>query len=520
MVAVQLVAIGVALLLGVGAGVALVRARGLARGRARLAEAEARGRAVLDEARRAAALTVREGAAGVRERALELERDAAAEQAAYRQECELIVERLRKLEARAQRRREALVSQQEAQRAREAAGSAREAEVRQGGVRARELEASFASALERQAGQTRAVLCGQLVEVLVEEARSRSADRLRNLDAGQTAEVVRQAKRLMGVVTQRYGGYYPRERGSATILLAEGQAAKLGGAEGAPLRALRAVAGIELLMSESGDALRMDTGDGMVRELCRRAVARLLAEDEVRDPQRLVEAIKRELEREVADYGAQAFRALGLPLAATEIVELVGRLQWRTSYTQNQYRHSIEAAQLAGMMAAELGLDVALARRATLLHDLGKSLTPLTEGSHALIGAAIARRCGEPEAVANAIGAHHGEEPMGSPYAWLATAADAMSGGRPGARREVVESYDERIGDLEQIAASFKGVHSVHAVQAGRELRIHVEEQRVRDADLPALCQAIAQKISDEVVFPGQIRVTVIREFRAVAEAR
>lgn len=516
MLAAQLAVIGVALLLGGGLGFALVRQRR----RARWAETEARGRAVLDEARRVATLTVRESAAGVRERTLEIEHAATAEAGSYRQECELIAERVRKMEARAERRREALTLQRDAQRGREGLVVAREAELRQAAVRARELEASTAGVLERQVGQTRASLREQLVEGLVEEARSRCADRLRNLDAGQSSEQVRQAKRLMGVVTQRYGGYYPRERGSAMIALAEGQAAKLGGIDGAPLQALRAVAGIELLMSEGGDALRMDTGDGLVRELCRRAVARLLDEEVVGDPQRLFESIKSELEREVANYGTQAFRLLGLRPAAPEIVELVGRLQWRTSYTQNQYRHSIEAAHFAGMIAAELGLDVALARRATLLHDIGKSLTPLTEGSHALIGAAIARRCGEPEVVANAIGAHHGEEPMGSPYAWLATAADAMSGGRPGARREVVESYDERIGDLEKIAASFRGVQSVHAVQAGRELRVHVEEQRVGDADLPALCQAIAQKISDEVVFPGQIRVTVIREFRAVAEAR
>jgi ribonuclease Y len=201
------------------------------------------------------------------------------------------------------------------------------------------------------------------------------------------------------------------------------------------------------------------------------------------------------------------------------LVKLVGRLNFRTSYSQNQWEHVVEAGFLCGMMAAEVGLDVKIARRAALLHDIGKALTHELDGSHALIGAEHARRLGEAEVVANAIGAHHTDEPFGSAYAYLVAAADAMSGGRPGARRQSEDNHVAKLGEIERVAQGFAGVGEAFAVQGGREVRVYVEEDRVGDAAASRLAADIAEAISREVVFPGQIKITVIRQFTAVEMA-
>jgi ribonuclease Y len=225
------------------------------------------------------------------------------------------------------------------------------------------------------------------------------------------------------------------------------------------------------------------------------------------------------LDRELVDLGRRAFSALEIPRAHDQIVSLVGRLNYRTSFTQNQWKHAIEAAFLCGMMADELDLDIKIARRAALMHDIGKALTHELDGSHAVIGADYARRLGESEIVANAIGAHHTDEPFSSPYAYLVAAADAMSGARPGARRQMEDNYVARLDDLERITRSFRGVDDAYAVQGGREVRVYVVEHEVDDRMAIGLSSEIARKISAEMTFPGQIRVTVIREMKAVEVA-
>jgi ribonuclease Y len=236
-------------------------------------------------------------------------------------------------------------------------------------------------------------------------------------------------------------------------------------------------------------------------------------------PREWSQKLREQLDQEVRTLGKKAFQVLGVGRAHPEIVSLVGALNWRTSYTQNQWLHAVESSFLAGMMAAELGLDVKLARRATLMHDIGKALTHKIEGSHAVIGADIARRLGEPELVANAIGAHHADEPCNSAYAYLVAAADAMSGARPGARREATEGFSTKVEDLERIGASYRGVDQAHAVHGGRELRVYVREREVDDLGVVELSSDIAAWIADEMTFPGQIKVTVIRSFEAVAIA-
>ena len=222
------------------------------------------------------------------------------------------------------------------------------------------------------------------------------------------------------------------------------------------------------------------------------------------------------LDRELMDLGRRAFSTLEIPQAHPEIVALVGRLNYRTSFTQNQWKHAIEAAFLCGMMADELRLDIKIARRAALMHDIGKALTHELDGSHAVIGADYARRLGESEVVANAIGAHHTDEPFSSPYAYLVAASDAMSGARPGARRQMEDNYVARLDDLERITRSFRGVQEAFAVQGGREVRIYVAEDKIDDRAAIGLSSEIARRISSEMTFPGQIRVTVIREVKAL----
>jgi len=265
-----------------------------------------------------------------------------------------------------------------------------------------------------------------------------------------------------------------------------------------------------------------ETRDALPEELLALHLERLLEQRQPRavKTKRTLTEVKALLDTEIVNLGKQAFRLLSLRPAAPEITELVGRLYFRTSYTQNQWEHAVEAAFLAGLMAGELGLNIKLARRAALLHDIGKALTHEVEGSHGDIGGEIAKRCGEREEVVQAISSHHTEATgETSVYTVLVAAADALSGARPGARRELVETYGERIDQLEALAASFRGVVRAHAVQAGREVRVLVDERRVDDSRMALLASEIAKQVSAELTFPGQIRITVIREFSAVEMA-
>jgi ribonuclease Y len=380
------------------------------------------------------------------------------------------------------------------------------------------------AALERAAGQTSRLAIEAIREAEIEEARlaaariERSAGEMANEGAGKGA------KRIMGIAMGRFFGHYLTERLHSVLPLPPGEAgATLIGREEANLRAVEAVAGVTLSLAEPRDAIRLEGLDGVGREIARRCIARLLRQPSVaRDPAavtRTAREIASVLDGELAELGRRAFAILEIPPAHAEIVKLVGRLNYRTSFTQNQWKHAIEAAFLCGMMADELGLDPQVARRAALMHDIGKALTHELDGSHAVIGADYARRLGETETVANAIGAHHTDEPFNSAYAYLVAAGDALSGGRPGARRQTDENYLTRIEDLERIIRGFRGVSEAFAVQGGREVRIYVHEDRVDDLGAVTLSSEIAGKISEEMRFPGQIRVTVIRELKAVEVA-
>lgn len=376
--------------------------------------------------------------------------------------------------------------------------------------------------LEQRAGSSRQVVRSAIVDAELEVARVAAAQLLRGVDqSGADPDQTRRAKRVMGIAVGRFSGHYLTERLSSLVLVPHGLSLpQVSGPDEANLRAIEAIANVKLMPAEAGDGLRMEGLDGVGREVVRRTFTwmgrnpRALA-----DPAAIGHAardIAAALDRELTDLGRRAFKALEIPRAHDEIVSLVGRLNYRTSFTQNQWKHAIEAAFLCGMMAAELDLDVKVARRAALMHDIGKALTHELDGSHAVIGADYARRLGESEIVANAIGAHHTDEPFASPYAYLVAAADAMSGARPGARRQMEDNYVARLGDLERITRGFRGVQEAFVVQGGREVRIYVADDQIDDLAAVGLSTEIARKISAEMTFPGQIRVTVIREMKAV----
>jgi ribonuclease Y len=372
--------------------------------------------------------------------------------------------------------------------------------------------------LERLARSSVAQTKQSLIEAEIEDARTHAAQLVRGAGEGATSsEIARAAKRLMGISAGRVASHFFSERAQSSIALPEGRRERAAITVD-DLKSIETLSGVALAFTEDNDAIRIDGLDGVGRELARRCVLRMLRRPGLQGEAlaKAMREISAEIDREILDFGRRAFAMLRVGTAHPDIVNLVGRLTFRTSYTQNQWEHSVEAGYLAGLLAAELGLDVKIARRAALMHDIGKALTHELDGSHAVIGADYARRLGESEIVANAIGSHHTEEPFGSAYAHIVTAADAMSGGRPGARRQTEENHMAKLAEIERIARGFRGVGEAFAVQGGREVRVYVEEDRVDDVGASKVASDIAGVISREMTFPGQIKVTVIREFMAV----
>ncbi len=340
-------------------------------------------------------------------------------------------------------------------------------------------------------------------------------------DAKDNAE--RKAKRIISLAISRYAGEYVNER-TVTQIEIPGEEAKgkIIGKEGRNIRALEAACGVDLIVDETPETVVISGFDPVRREVAKLSIEKLLDDGRVH-PTRIQEVVhktKSELFKKIKQDGEKACYELGINEVNDEILKLIGSLRYRMSYLQNNYFHSIEVGHLCGLMAAELGEDVKTARRAGLMHDIGKALDHSIEGSHAVIGADFAKSHGESEAVCHAIRSHHDDEKPRTVIAHLTSAADALSGARPGARRQVMESYVKRLEDLESIGNSFDGVIRTFALQAGREIRILVEGAKVTDEQSLMLSRDIARKIEKEMNYPGQIKVTVIRETRAVDFAR
>ncbi|WP_313504242.1 ribonuclease Y [Kaistella carnis] len=377
--------------------------------------------------------------------------------------------------------------------------------------------------LERISGYSAEDAKNELVEALKAEAKTKAQAHVQNIMAEAQLNAKQEAKKIVIQTIQRIGTEQAIEN-SVSVFNIESDEVKgrIIGREGRNIRALEAATGVEIIVDDTPEAILLSCFDPVRREIARLSLHRLVTDGRIH-PARIEEVVdktKKQIEEEIIEVGKRTVIDLGVHGLHPELVKIVGRMKFRSSYGQNLLQHSREVANIAGTMAAELGLNVKLAKRAGLLHDIGKVPEQESELPHALLGMQWAEKYGENPEVVNAIGAHHDEVEMTTLLSPIIQVADAISGARPGARRQVLESYIQRLKDLEAAALSFDGVSSAYAIQAGRELRVMVESGKVNDDQSSQLSYDISEKIQNELTYPGQVRVTVIRETRSVNIAR
>jgi len=361
-----------------------------------------------------------------------------------------------------------------------------------------------------------------LIRAMENEARHDAAKLIKKIESEAKEEADKKAKNIISTAIQRYAGEFVAERTVSVVQLPNDEMkGRIIGREGRNIRALEAATGIDLIIDDTPEAVILSGFNPVRREVARISLMRLISDGRIH-PARIEDIVKKvelEVDQTIKEAGEQAAFDLGVHGINNELIKYIGRLKFRTSYAQNVLQHSIEVGFFCGIMASELGLSAKLARRMGLLHDIGKAIDHEVEGPHAVIGANLAKKFGEAPKVVHAIAAHHEDIQPSSVYAYLVQAADGLSGARPGARKELLENYIKRLEDLEKIANSFNGVSNTYAIQAGRELRVIVESEIISDEDSVMLSRDIAKKIEESLVFPGQIKVIVIRETRAVEYA-
>ena len=372
--------------------------------------------------------------------------------------------------------------------------------------------------LERVASMTAEEAAREIRQQVENEARTEAAAQARDIKEKARREAEKDARRIISMATQRLAAEHTAETTVATVALPNDEMkGRIIGREGRNIRAFELATGVDVIIDDTPDAVGISCFDPIRREVARRALEALIADGRIHPGrvEELVAKTRAELDKQLVELGEQAAYELGVHGLHVEVVRLIGRMRYRTSYGQNLYEHSKEVAWIAGMMAAELHLDVMLAKRGGLLHDIGKVLTHEHEGTHVQLGVEVCRKYGESAAVINCVESHHDDVPHDSSESVLVQASDAISGSRPGARREAFESYMKRLTKLEEIASGYPGVEKTTVIQAGREIRVIVKPEQINDADAQTLSETIARRIESELQYPGQIRVTVIRETRA-----
>jgi ribonuclease Y len=376
--------------------------------------------------------------------------------------------------------------------------------------------------LEQISGLTAEQAKDLLVRAMENEARYEGAKLIKRIEGEAKEKADKKAKKIIANAIQRYAGDFVAERTVSVVPLpSDEMKGRIIGREGRNIRALEAATGIDLIIDDTPEAVILSGFNPVRREVARIALSRLIADGRIH-PARIEDVVKKvgqEVDTAIKDAGEQAAFDLGVHGIDNELVKYIGRLKYRTSYAQNVLQHSVEVGFLCGIMASELNLNAKLAKRMGLLHDIGKAADHEVEGPHALIGSRLAKKFGESSQIVQAIAAHHEDVTPNSVYDLLVQAADSLSGARPGARKELLENYIKRLEDLENIANSFRGVANTYAIQAGRELRVIVESEKILDEDATLLSKDIAHKIEESLTFPGQIKVTVIRETRAIEYA-
>jgi ribonuclease Y len=489
-----------------------------------LGSAESQARSLLEDAKRQAETTRREAAVEARDEALRLRQSVETETAKLRAEVE--VENRNRL-GELQRREERLTAREESLEAKAGLLDRREATLHDREqvveVTRQELE-SATDEHRRRLEQVAAMTAGEARAVLVkqveEDAKRDAMGLVRDLEQQAREEADRRARKIVTLAIQRVASEQTSESTVSVLPLpSDDMKGRIIGREGRNIRAFEAVTGVNLIIDDTPEAVLLSCFDPVRREIGRLTLEKLVSDGRIH-PARIEETHDRAKQEVVRRAGEDACLEVGITDLHPELVRVLGRLKYRTSYGQNVLRHLIETAHLAGIMASELGMDVQLAKRCGFLHDIGKALTHEVEGSHAIIGAELARRLKERPEVVHAIEAHHGEVEQRTIEAVLTQAADAISGGRPGARRETLESYVKRLERLEEIAGSYPGVDKVFAMQAGREVRIMVKPEDVDDVAAQVLARDMAKRVEQELQYPGQIKITVVREVRSVEYAK
>lgn len=512
-----------AVILGIGAGIGLgawIKARATA---GKIRDAEALAQRITQDAEKEAESKCKAALLEMKDKFYQTQVEFEKEVKDRRNEINGIEKRLLQREEHLDKKIDQLDKRDIEMGNREKALATREATAAQNAARYEEGVRLQREALERIAGMSAEDAKKQLMMQVEEDAKIDVARMVKRIEDEAKETTERKAKDLIALAVQRYSSDYVAETTVSVVPIPSDETkGRIIGREGRNIRALESATGVDLIIDDTPEAVVISGHDPVRRELAKRAIEKLVSDGRIHPAriEEVVEKMRKEIDTTIREEGDKAIFDLGLGGIHPEVVRLLGRLRFRTSYGQNVLMHSREVAFLSGIMAAELKLDVKMAKRAGLLHDIGKAVDHEVEGTHSSIGAELAKKYGEPPKVINAILSHHGDEEASCVESVLVAAADALSAARPGARRETLESYIKRLEKLEEVAYSFKGVDKAYAIQAGREIRVIVKPEDMDDALSAQISREMAKKIEKELTYPGQIKVTVVRESRFVEYAK
>ena len=482
----------------------------------KIGNAEARAREIIDDAVKTAEAKKKESLLEIKEESIKNKNELEKETKERRSE-------LQRYEKRVLSKEEALDKKSEAIERREAGFTAKEEELRQREAKVEELSQQRVQELERISGLTSEQAKEYLLKTVEEDVKHDTAKMIKELEAQAKEEADKKAKEYVVTAIQRCAADHVAETTISVVQLpSDEMKGRIIGREGRNIRTLETLTGVELIIDDTPEAVVLSGFDPIRREVARIALEKLIVDGRIHPAriEEMVEKAQKEVDTMIREEGEAAALEVGVHGIHPELIELLGRMKFRTSYGQNALKHSIEVAQLSGLLAGEIGLDVRLAKRAGLLHDIGKSIDHDVEGSHIQIGVDLCRKYKESPTVINAVEAHHGDVEPETLIACVVQAADTISAARPGARRETLETYTNRLKQLEDITNQFKGVDKSFAIQAGREIRVMVVPEQVSDADMVLLARDIAKQIEFELEYPGQIKVNVIRESRVTDYAK